>query len=79
MNSPLKLIIQFKKNISRKIEIIDHDDRKYTGILLEVSNTNFVINWKERQPKKIGKGKVTVTHSKNFNHGEYKNAKVILN
>ena len=79
VNSPLKLIRQFKKNISRKIEIIDHDDRKYTGILLEVSNTNFVINWKERQPKKIGKGKVTVAFTKNFNFGEYKKVQIILN
>ena len=79
VNSPLKSMRQFKKNISRKIEIIGHDDRKYSGILSEVSNTSFVINWKERQPKKIGKGKVTVTLSKNFNYGEYKKAQVILN
>ncbi len=79
VNSPLKSMRQFKKNISRKIEIIGHDDRKYSGILSEVSNTSFVINWKERQPKKIGKGKVTVTISKNFDHGQYKKAQIILN
>ena len=76
---PLKLMRQFKKNISRKIEITDFNDRKYNGILAKVSNTSFEINWKERQPKKIGKGKVTVDLSKNFNYGEYKKAQVILN
>ena len=55
------------------------DDRKYNGILVKASNTSFEINWKERQPKKIGKGKVTVDLSKNFNYGEYKKAQVILN
>ena len=76
---PLKLMRQFKKNISRKIEITDFDDQKYSGVLSKVSNLSFEIKWKERQPKKIGKGKVTVDLSKNFNYGEYKKAQVILN
>ena len=76
---PLKLMRQFKKNISRKIEIIDFDDQIYSGILTKVSSTSFKINWKERQPKKIGKGKTTVALSKNFNYGEYKKARIILN
>ena len=70
---------QFKKNISRKVEITDFDDIKYIGFLVKVSNTCFEINWKERQPKKIGKGKVTVDLSKNFKYGECKKAQVILN
>ena len=76
---PLKLMRQFKKNISRKIEITDFDDQKYSGVLSKVSNLSFEIKWKERQPKKIGKGKITVDLSKNFNYGEYKKAHVILN
>ena len=79
VDSPLKSIRQFKKNVSRKIEITDFDDRKYSGVLSKVSNLSFEIKWKERQPKKIGKGKVTVDLSKNFNYGEYKKAHVILN
>ena len=75
----LKLMRQFKKNISRKVEITDFDDRKYIGFLAKVSNTCFEINWKERQPKKNGKGKVTVDLSKNFKYGECKKAQVILN
>ena len=76
---PLKMIRQFKKNISRKIEIIDLDDRKHTGTLAKVSTASFEIKWKERQPKKIGKGKVTVAFTKNFNFGEYKKVQIILN
>ena len=76
---PLKLMRQFKKNITRKIEITDFDDRKYSGILRKVTSTSFEINWKERQPKKIGKGKTTVALSKNFNYGEYKKAHIVLN
>jgi ribosome maturation factor RimP len=76
---PLKQMRQFKKNISRKVEITDFDDKKHIGFLVKVSNTCFEINWKERQPKKIGKGKVTVELSKNFKYGECKKAQVILN
>lgn len=76
---PLKQMRQFKKNISRKVEITDFEDKKHIGFLAKVSNTCFEINWKERQPKKIGKGKVTVDLSKNFKYGECKKAQVILN
>ena len=76
---PLKLVRQFKKNMFRKIEIIDLEGFKHIGTLAKVSKTSFEINWKERQPKKIGKGKTTVSMSKNFNYGEYKKAQIILN
>lgn len=76
---PLKLVRQFKKNIFRKIEITDLDGLKHIGTLTKVSKTSFEINWKERQAKKIGKGKTTVALSKNFNYGEYKKAQIILN
>ena len=76
---PLKQMRQFKKNISRKVEITDFEDKKHIGFLAKVSNTCFEINWKERQPKKIGKGKVTVDLSKNFKYSECKKAQVILN
>ena len=79
VDSPLKSVRQFKKNISRKIEITDLNDRRYSGVLTKVSNSSFEINWKERQLKKKGKGKVTVAISKNFSYGEYKKVQVILN
>ena len=79
VDSPLKSVRQFKKNVSRKIEITDLNDRRYSGVLTKVSNSCFEINWKERQLKKKGKGKVTVAMSKNFNYGEYKKVQVILN
>ena len=62
-----------------KESIIDLDDRKHTGTLAKVSKASFEIKWKERQPKKIGKGKVTVAFTKNFNFGEYKKVQIILN
>ena len=79
VDSPLKSIRQFKKNVSRKIEITDLNDRIYSGVLTKASNSSFEINWNERQLKKKGKGKVTVAMSKNFNYGEYKKVQVILN
>lgn len=79
VDSPLKSVRQFKKNVSRKIEITDLNDRIYSGVLTKASNSSFEINWKERQLKKKGKGKVTVAMSKNFKYGEYKKVQVILN
>ena len=44
---PLKLVRQFKKNMFRKIEIIDLEGFKHIGTLTKVSNTSFEINWNE--------------------------------
>lgn len=78
VGSPLTLPRQFKKNVDRKLEVTDSEDKLVQGNLITVTEDSFTLEWKAREPKPIGKGKVTVTKTKEFKYGSFKNAKVIV-
>ena len=78
VGSPLTLPRQFKKNVDRKLEVTDSEDKLVQGTLITVTEDSFTLEWKAREPKPIGKGKVTVTKIKEFKYGSFKNAKVIV-
>ena len=78
VGSPLTTPRQFKKNVSRKLEVTDSEDKQVQGTLIEATDTSFTLEWKAREPKPIGKGKVTVTKTREFQYGQYNSAKVIV-
>lgn len=78
VGSPLTLPRQFKKNVQRKLEVTDSEDKLVQGTLITTSDDAFTLEWKAREPKPIGKGKVTVTKTREFKYGSFKNAKVIV-
>ena len=67
--SPLKNQRQYKKNIGRLLKVKTNTE-EYEGKLTAVDNESIILEWKQREPKKIGKGKVTVQKSKKL---EYNN------
>jgi ribosome maturation factor RimP len=77
-DSPLVKRRQYLKNIGRKLSIEDSLGKDFEGILKSVGESEILIEWKERQPKKIGKGKETVIKKKNLSFSEITQAKVIL-
>ena len=78
VGTPLTIPRQFKKNVTRKLEVIDSEDKQVQGTLVEATDTSFTLEWKAREPKPIGKGKVTVTKTREFQYGQYNSAKVIV-
>ena len=78
VGSPLTTPRQFKKNVSRKLEVTDSKDKQVQGTLVKATETSFTLEWKTREPKPIGKGKVTVTKIREFQYGQYNSAKVIV-
>lgn len=58
--NPLKVNRQYKKNINRILEVRLQDNTKVEGVLKVVSEDSIELEWKAREPKPIGKGKVTV-------------------
>ncbi|MCF6349874.1 MAG: ribosome assembly cofactor RimP [Flavobacteriaceae bacterium] len=56
---PLKNKRQYNKNIGRIVKIKTITEN-FEGTLVQVDLESVIINWKVREPKKIGKGKVTV-------------------
>jgi len=57
--TPLSHIRQYKKNISRTLAV-KAEDGKFEGVLASANKDNILLTWKAREPKPIGKGKVTV-------------------
>jgi len=77
-NEPLIKRRQYLKNIGRKLSIKDVTDTKHEGVLKSVNESEILIEWKERQPKKIGKGKETVVKNKTLSFSEIAQSNVIL-
>jgi ribosome maturation factor RimP len=75
--SPLVLPRQYKKNIGRKLEV-QTASTTYEGSLTAVLEEHIVLEWKAREPKPIGKGKVTVQKRQEIDFAEINKAKVIL-
>lgn len=60
ITDPIKDIRQYKKNIQRNLIITLKDKNKVEGILTQITAQGIVLESKVREPKPIGKGKITV-------------------
>lgn len=74
-STPLTLPRQYKKHIGRDLEVKTLSDN-LEGELIEVNEEGVVLKWKAREPKPIGKGKVTVTKEAIVAFDDIKEAKV---
>lgn len=75
--SPLVMPRQYTKNIGRKMEIRTAES-SFEGILTAATEDAIILEWKAREPKPIGKGKVTVQKKEEIRFSDIKEAKVIL-
>ncbi len=75
--SPMVDPRQYKKNMGRKVKVRTREE-VYEGNLADADDTGIVLEWKAREPKPIGKGKMTVQKKKEIAFSDIKEAKVIL-
>lgn len=66
---------QFNKNIGRILKL-KTEKGEFEGKLSEIVDDKLVLIWKAREPKPVGKGKVTVEKKEMIPIGEIKEAKV---
>lgn len=74
--TPLVLPRQYRKHIGRDLELKTADDQSIEGELAEVNEEGVVLKWKTREPKSVGKGKVTVIKEASVAFINIKEAKV---
>ncbi len=74
---PLILPRQYTKNIGRKLEV-KTSETTYEGNLTAANHDNITLEWKAREPKPIGKGKVTVLKKQDIPFSDIVKAKVVL-
>ena len=77
-SSPLVLPRQYAKNIGRKLEVKTIEGRNFEGELTAATEETITLEWKAREQKPIGKGKVTVQKKEEILFSDIKEAKVIL-
>ncbi|HET8737917.1 MAG TPA: ribosome assembly cofactor RimP [Pricia sp.] len=75
--SPLILPRQYPKNIGRKLKV-KTEAETVEGTLAGANDAGIVLQWKTREPKPVGKGKVTVQKEAKFDFSEILEAKVIV-
>jgi len=72
---PLKVQRQYVKNVNRILKVTT-EVAKFEGVLTSVDEKSIVLQWKAREPKPIGKGKVTVEKTATILYKEIQKAKV---
>ncbi len=75
--SPMIMPRQYKKNVGRKVEV-QTPEGLFEGKLTAVADDHIVLEWKAREAKPVGKGKVTVQKRKEVHFSEIIKAKVVL-
>ncbi|GGG34154.1 ribosome assembly cofactor RimP [Bizionia arctica] len=75
--APLTSVRQYKKNIGRTLEI-KMTDKVIEADLINATDNNIQVQWKSREPKPVGKGKVTVQNEAEIAYGDIVEAKVMI-
>ncbi len=69
---------QYVKNIGRKLKVKTLDAKVVEGELTATTDDTITLVWKTREPKPVGKGKVTVTKEAYLSYDQIKEAKVMI-
>ncbi|WP_248724269.1 ribosome assembly cofactor RimP [Seonamhaeicola sp. ML3] len=75
--APLVKERQYVKNVNRTLKV-KTESEKFEGTLSEASEEGITLQWKVREPKPIGKGKVTVTKEAYVAYKDIVEAKVMI-
>lgn len=75
ITQPLSVERQYKKNINRTLKV-KTEEGEIEGTLVDVNQEGITLRWKTREPKPVGKGKVTVEKNATIAYQNIKEAKV---
>lgn len=76
--TPLANKRQYKKHIGRILKIATLDKEKYEAVLIAANNDFISLEWKVREPKPVGKGKITVKKNISISFEEIEKAQIKL-
>lgn len=75
--SPLVNKRQYKKNLKREL-IVKTTSQTLEGTIAKATDTEITLEWKVREPKPVGKGKITVKKQANIAYEDIVEAKVMI-
>jgi ribosome maturation factor RimP len=77
VSEPLKMVRQYENNVGRKLKV-KTSEQNFEGNLVNVSDEEITLQWKAREPKPVGKGKVTVQKEMVIPYKDIVEAKVMI-
>jgi len=77
-SEPLTMPRQFGKHIGRKLKVRTTDGQEVEAQLDQADEYGIRLSWMAREPKPVGKGKITVQKEKGIDYKDIEMAKVIL-
>jgi ribosome maturation factor RimP len=78
VSEPLTLPRQYKKNLGRSLKVKTKNEEKIEGELIAANEENCTLTWTAREPKPVGKGKVTVQKEATLPYKDIMEAKVMI-
>jgi len=78
LSEPLSSPRQYKKNIGRKLAIKTKSGEKIEGEVIAADEESCTLTWSAREPKPVGKGKVTVQKEATLPYKDIMEAKVMI-
>jgi len=78
VSEPLLFERQYKKNIGRNLKVKTKNDDTFEGEITNVDDKEVTLQWKAREPKPVGKGKVTVQKEVILSYKDIVEAKVMI-
>lgn len=78
VSEPLSLPRQYMKNVDRTLKIKTTTDQKIEGKLIAADEESCTLTWSAREPKEVGKGKITVQKEITLPYKDIMEAKVMI-
>ncbi len=78
VSEPLTMPRQYRKNLGRTLKIRTKNDETIEGELTAATEESCTIEWTAREPKPVGKGKVTVQKEATLPYTDIMEAKVMI-
>lgn len=78
LTEPFKVLKQYQKNIANEVEVLTKLGKKFTGVLTEVTEKEFVIEIEKQEKPEGAKRKITVTENLTFSYEDIKTTKYII-
>lgn len=78
VSEPLTMPRQYKKNIGRTLKIKTRSGETIEGELRHANENECTLVWKTREPKSVGKGKITVQKEAVLPYNDIAQAKVMV-
>ena len=69
---------QYMKNKGRTLSVTTKDNETLEGVLTQVDDDKILLEWKVREPKPIGKGKITVKKQAEIAFDAISKAQVVI-